>query len=167
MKPIKQLEKPFWEVNGRLLSHDEVRQIIESQPAKNVWTPPQSLIASNTVPGPASIAELARALKNDADLIFQYVYNNIDFAPMFGVQKGAFGAIVDGIGGPFDQCMLLVALLRQAGYTANYVFGQIQLTPAQLENWLGVGIADSGPSSNLLANAGIPYTVNTSGGFWT
>jgi len=124
-------------------------------------------IASNTAAGPDSIAELARALKNNVDLIYQFVYNNIDFYPFYGTQKGALGSLVDGMGGPWDQCMLMVALLQQAGYTANFVIGQIQLTPAQLQTWLGTSTTTDTPSSNVLGAAGIPFTPNFSGSTWT
>jgi RHS repeat-associated protein len=123
-------------------------------------------IASNRVPAPASIAELARALKNDVDLIYQFVHDNIEFYPMYGVQKGAFGTLVDGMGNPFDQSMLMVALLRQAGYVANHVFGQITLTPSELKNWLGTDDTNSSPASDLLTSAGIPHTVNMTGATW-
>lgn len=123
-------------------------------------------MASNTVPGPASIEELARALRNDVDLIFQFVHDNIEFYPMYGVQKGAFGTLVDGIGNPFDQAALLVALLREAGHTADFMFGQIELTPAQLKNWLGADDTDPDVSSDLLDAVGIPHTVNMTGPTW-
>lgn len=93
--------------------------------------------AANTVQGPDSIVELAQALKNDPQLIFEFVYNNIDWQPGWGVMKGALGALLDGSGNAFDQSMLLAALLRQAGYTANYVLGQIQLTTDQYDAWFG------------------------------
>ncbi|MBS1955275.1 MAG: hypothetical protein JST89_13905 [Cyanobacteria bacterium SZAS-4] len=93
--------------------------------------------ASNTVPGPASISELARALKNDPQLMFEWVHNNIDWEPGWGVQKGAFGALVDGRGNSFDQSALLVTLLRTAGFTANYVLGTIQINAAQAGDWFG------------------------------
>jgi RHS repeat-associated protein len=95
-------------------------------------------IASNTVEGPPSIVELARALKNDPQLIYQYVQNNIEWEPGWGVQKGALGCLMDGMGNAFDQCMLMVALLRQAGFTANYVQGAIQLLDTQFEAWWNV-----------------------------
>ncbi len=66
----------------------------------------KAFIAGNRVQGPASIAELARSLKNDPDLIFQYVYNNIEYYPVFGEQKGALGTIIDGSGTDFDQAVL-------------------------------------------------------------
>lgn len=94
-------------------------------------------LASNTVQGPASIVELARALKNDPQLIFEFVYNNIEWQPGWGVMKGGLGCLLDGSGNAFDQSMLLVALLRQAGFTANYVLGQIRLTTVQYDDWFG------------------------------
>ena len=93
--------------------------------------------ASNTVQAPASIVELARALKNDPQLIFEYVYNNIEWQPGWGVMKGALGTLLDGSGNSFDQSMLLIALLRQAGFTASYVLGQIRLTTVQYDSWFG------------------------------
>jgi RHS repeat-associated protein len=93
-------------------------------------------VASNTVEGPASIAELARALKNDPQLIYEWVYNNIDWEPNWGVQKGPLGCLLDGSGNAFDQSMLLVELLKAAGYTsAGYVLGNIQLTEDQYDAW--------------------------------
>ncbi|MCC7527042.1 MAG: hypothetical protein IT342_00895, partial [Candidatus Melainabacteria bacterium] len=122
--------------------------------------------ASNCVPGPASIEELARALRNDVDLIYRFVHDNIEFFPMYGVQKGALGTLIDGMGNPFDQSALMVALLRQAGKTADFVFGQITLTPSELKNWLGTDDTNSAPSAALLSKVGIPHTVNMTGPTW-
>ncbi|MBS1994124.1 MAG: hypothetical protein JSS83_26620 [Cyanobacteria bacterium SZAS LIN-3] len=110
--------------------------------------------ASNTVQGPASIVELARALKNDPQLIFEFVYNNIDWEPNWGVNKGAFGCLQDGTGNAFDQSMLLVALLRQAGFTANYVLGNITLSDTQFNNWFGT--SDAIVAYYYASNSNIP-----------
>ena len=59
--------------------------------------------ASNTVPGAASIAELAAALKNDPQLIYEFVANNIEFLPQYGLMKGAWGCLMDGRG---TSCLL-------------------------------------------------------------
>ncbi|MFA6557777.1 MAG: RHS repeat-associated core domain-containing protein [Candidatus Obscuribacterales bacterium] len=103
---------------------------------------PQVLsFASNTVQGPASIVELSRALNVDGNgpqLMYEWVANNIDWEPGWGVYKGAVGAITDGVAGAFDQSLLLAALLRQAGFTANIVMGTIRLTEAQFQAWWGV-----------------------------
>ena len=109
--------------------------------------------------GPPSIAELARALKNDPDLIYQYVANNVDYTPIYGVMKGSFGALVDGEANDFDQAALMVALLREAGFTANFVLGTIKLNATQTSNWLGVNTRDASTVDELLANGAIPHEV--------
>ncbi len=86
---------------------------------------------------PDQIVELARALKNDPDLIYEYVYNNVRTLPMAGSVKGALGALLDGEGTGTDQAELMVTLLRQAGYNANYAIGSIHLSGTQLSAWLG------------------------------
>ncbi len=83
------------------------------------------------------IVELARGLKNDPDLIYQYVYNNIETLPQFGSLKGAGGALVDGKGTPHDQAELMVAMLRQSGYSAGFVTGRILYDAGAFTSWLG------------------------------
>lgn len=116
--------------------------------------------ASNTVQSPASIAELARALRNDVDNIFYHVYNNIEFHPNYGLAKGSLGCLIDGVGNAWDQSNLLVDLLRTAGYTANIVFGQIELTTAELTAWLGTDISGAFNAANFLSTSGIPNQLN-------
>src|SRR3954468_13768753 len=86
---------------------------------------------------PNEIVELARALGN-ADAIYDFVRNNIDTVWMYGLHKGALGALVDRSGTTFDQAQLMVELLRQAGYTATYKTGTISLTPADFTAWTGI-----------------------------
>lgn len=122
-------------------------------------SPALSTLDSNTDLGVASIAELARALNNDPNLIYQFVHDNISYYPIYGVHKGAYGALLDGSGTDFDQAMLMVALLRQAGFTANYVLGQIQLNAIQTSAWLGCKTDSNNGGfipSNILGMGGIP-----------
>ncbi len=113
--------------------------------------------SSNAAPvGPASIAELARALKNDVDLIYEYVRNNVEYYPVWGVHKGAMGTILDNQGTSFDQASLMVALLRQAGYTASYMKGDIKLTAAQLRDWLNIKTDDTCGVLQLFYNGQVP-----------
>jgi RHS repeat-associated protein len=133
--------------------------------------------ASNTVAGPPSISLLAASLKYNVDLIFEYVYN-IEYHPIWADQKGAFGCLVDGISGPFDQCSLLIALLTVPGasYTASvtsgtftmtpsFVVGTIQLTAAQVGNWLGVAYDSSGVSPTFANTIVYAQELLTNGGF--
>lgn len=122
--------------------------------------------ASNTVDTPpSSIAELARALKHDADLCFYHVYNNIEFLPTWGLQKGN-RCMLDGIGNSFDQCQLLFDLLTESGYTATFVKGVIDLSLAEVQNWLGTGGADIWPTSFFLNDGGIPNDPQFTDGQW-
>lgn len=160
---------------------DTARRHIESRPLPtNVYKPAaaeptpapelpgvKSLatgFAGNTVAGPASIVELSRALKSNVDLIYEWVFNNVENLPSFGIQKGGLGAIIDGLGNSFDQADLMIQLLRQAGYTANYQFGTLRMTGAQAGAWLGTDPANVWAANNLLANSGVPTSVvNISG----
>jgi RHS repeat-associated protein len=101
-------------------------------------------VAGDMAPsGPASVAELARALKNDPDLIYEYVRNNIEYVPVWGLQKGPLGTILDNQGTSADQAALMVELLRAAGYSsAQYAFGFINLTPQQVHDWWGIDTSD-------------------------
>jgi len=110
--------------------------------------------ASNTTPGAPSIVEQARALRNDPQLIYQFVHDNIEWEPGFGVQKGALGALLDGMGNSFDQSMLLVELLREAGFTAAYVLGTIELPEADYADWFGT--SSIWASYNYCGNENIP-----------
>jgi RHS repeat-associated protein len=110
---------------------------------------------------PAEIVELARALRNNPDLIYDFVRNNVDTVWMYGLQKGAVGAIVDKSGTPFDQANLMVELLREAGYpTAAYKVGTITLTGGQFQQWTGT--ANARAACQLLSSGGIPASINGS-----
>ncbi|MGE0254355.1 MAG: RHS repeat-associated core domain-containing protein [Alphaproteobacteria bacterium] len=126
-----------------------------------------TLVPQQTIAAPPSIAELARALKYDAYLIYEYVYTNIEYSPYFGVKKGALGTLLDGNGNDFDQAALLVALLRQSGYTANFVYGNIRLNQSQTNAWLGTDSTNACLGRDMLGAGGIPRVLTTSDGSCT
>ncbi len=102
--------------------------------------PKVAAFATNTVQGPASIVELSRALNvenNGPQLMYEWVYSNIEWEPGWGLNKGPVGSIADGLGNQFDQSALLAALLRQAGFTAHIVMGTIRLNESQFNAWFG------------------------------
>jgi RHS repeat-associated protein len=123
--------------------------------ARAAFVGPEILSSTEATP---EIQEQAWGLKNDVDLIYEYVYSHVEYTPIFGSLKGATGALLDGKANDFDQSSLMVALLRQAGYSANFVYGVIRLYPDQLTNWLGI---DNNVSAigNLLGSAGIPAQI--------
>ncbi|MEC5159546.1 MULTISPECIES: RHS repeat-associated core domain-containing protein [unclassified Janthinobacterium] len=111
--------------------------------------------------GPASIPELARALRGNPDLIYEYVRNNIEYVPTWGHLKGGYGALLDNQGTAFDQAALMIALLRQSGYTASFVKGRVNLTAAQVHDWLGVDTSKVCAVLNLMGSAQIPVASVT------
>lgn len=120
---------------------------------------PQVCVGGVT-PQSGEFLELSRSLRNDPDLIYEFVRNGIDTEFQFGLTKGDEGTIVDRSGTAFDQAKLLVDLLRQAGFTARYKFGDIALTPAQLEQW--TGFTDARAACDFFASGGIPVSINGS-----
>ena len=130
-------------------------------------------ITSTATPMPPEIIAQARALKNNVDLIYEYVRNNIQVTWMYGLQKGALGALIDKAGTPFDQADLMVQLINAANtnylqanpggaapYSASYISGTTTLTGAEFASW--TGISDSNGACQMLANGGFPAYVNGS-----
>ncbi|MFA7062477.1 MAG: transglutaminase domain-containing protein, partial [Pedobacter sp.] len=114
--------------------------------------------ATTTTP---EITALARSLKNDPKLIYEYVRNNVDYVPYFGSLKGATLTYLDGSGNDFDQASLMISLLRASGITAQYVYGTMSIPASgdanqkDMQHWLGVD-ANSSVISTVLSNGGIP-----------
>jgi hypothetical protein len=112
------------------------------------------------LPTAPEIVELARALKNDPDLIYEYVHNNVEDVWMYAEHKGPLGTVIDKAGTQFDQAALMVALLRQAGYTASFQSGTVTLSPGDFTDW--TGISDATAACQMLSSGGFPAQVNGS-----
>lgn len=119
-------------------------------------------IVTNIGPvGPASLDELARALRNHPDLIYQYVRNNVELDPVRGIHKGALGAVLDNYGSPADQSALMQSLLRLSGYDTRIVRGVIRLNAQQFSDWFGVPTSNVCAVLNLMGQTQIPiYEIN-------
>lgn len=110
---------------------------------------------------PTDIAVLARSLKNDPDLIYEFVRDNIELYPVFGVHKGAVGALIDRQGSNYDQIELFVLLLRASGYKADFVRGMIGLPLADIKSYYGVNTTNLCALEQFFAAGRIPllFTV--------
>ncbi|MDR3468688.1 MAG: RHS repeat-associated core domain-containing protein [Xanthobacteraceae bacterium] len=119
---------------------------------------------------PVEIITLASSLKCDLDLIYEYVYNNIEYEPLFGSNKGALGTLLDQRGNDIDHAQLFVALLNASGITqTSYIYGYITVTGtttpvvppcgstyiAPAPGWLGVS-NDAVAIVNTISDGGIP-----------
>ena len=87
---------------------------------------------------PDEIVELARALKWNPDLIYEYIHNNIQTIPIRDSLKGPLGTLIDGAGTPVDQVDLMFSLLLQSCYSPQYEIGSVNIPASQLTAWLGV-----------------------------
>lgn len=85
-------------------------------------TPSGSMAIAETVT--PEIQALADGLQHDPAQIFYYVHDHIRHDLYFGAKKGATLTLLEKSGNDFDQCALMVALLRASGYSdAGYKFG--------------------------------------------
>jgi len=114
------------------------------------------------------IVSLAAGLEYDPVLIFEYVHDNIEYYPTFGLGKGALGAHLDKSGTSFDQAQLLAELLDEASQKGVVTISNITIhygslslsTEAEISGWLGAMGADD--LCRLLGNGGIPATASCS-----
>jgi hypothetical protein len=118
-----------------------------------------SRVSGDTAPlGPASLDTLARALKYDPDLIFEYVHDNIAYLPLWGISKGPLGAIIDNQGTDFDQAALMLELLHRSPGFAGAAFrkGTITLSAEQVQTWLGIDTSNACAVAAYFVQGGIP-----------
>jgi len=122
--------------------------------ADNCNTTPEDLQETVEIQLTPEIKELARELDYNPVKIYEYVRNNIDYAPYYGSVKGAQETLWQKSGNDFDQASLLMALLRAAGIPCRYVYGVVRIPFEQVKNW--VGIEDDRSALNFFATNGIP-----------
>ena len=108
------------------------------------------------------IQALAQGLENDPVRIFNYVHDHIRHVFYFGAKKGAQLTLLERSGNDFDQCALLVALLRAAGYSPTYQFGMLKLpyesaNHRDVRHWLQLSL----PNTNYSAT--VNYFANLAG----
>ncbi len=145
---------PDWQSNQRT---DDPPALGSSWVPQQMPPPPPGPVPKS--PGQPSIAEantpqiqaLAQGLQNDPTRIFNFVHNYINYVLYFGSKKGAQLTLLEKSGNDFDQCALMVALLRAAGYSdAAYQFGWMQVpydnpdgSGNDLHHWLNLSLVNT------------------------
>lgn len=102
------------------------------------------------------IRALAAGLNNEPLAIYDYVHNHIDYVPSWGLLKNPRETLLVKKGNGAEQAALLAALLEAAGFTPQYVWGEITLDLETAMAW--VGATDSDVVGNIFASGGIPTT---------
>ncbi|APD95720.1 hypothetical protein BM523_17915 [Alteromonas mediterranea] len=114
---------------------------------------------------------LARNLKNDPVLIYQFVRTKIQLDYSNGLKKGPLGTYLDLSGNVYDQAELLITLLRISGHTAKYQFVNVGHSANDLARWLKVYSLDSSSDEHdykmryLLHLLGAANVTNTEGNY--
>lgn len=116
--------------------------------------------AEGLVSAATEFSQLAAALDNDPRRIYQFVRNHFAYVPYYGALKGPYLTLKERSGNDFDQAALLVALLRAAGFTAQFQYGSMSIPVSaanglDLAHWLGTE-ANAGVIGTMIATGGIP-----------
>jgi RHS repeat-associated protein len=135
-----------------------------SDPSNPTYPGGSSAIAEAITP---EITALAQNLQNNPTLIYNYVHDRIQYAHYFGSHKGAKMTLLEQSGNDFDQCALLVALLRAANLSPTYQFGMIIVpyiatnNQEDYQHWVGATM----PNTNWEATLQLAGNINGSSGF--
>ena len=89
---------------------------------------------------------------------YLYVVNNIKYNCYINSRRGSIGAYETKNGNDVDQASLLIAFLREMGYPARYVSGNIVLSEAQLKELFAS--EDYMASCQMIANSGKRAVLN-------
>lgn len=124
---------------------------------------PSSLVATEDVQLTPAIVAKANELGRQPLPIYQWVRNNVKFAPTYGSIQGSDYVLRTLEGNAYDQASLLIALLRASGINARYAYGTVEVPIAQVRNWLG-NVTTAEAALQLLGQGGVPAVGIVQGG---
>jgi RHS repeat-associated protein len=152
-------------ISGRV-DHDDQNRGMRDLANAGQGKPGVKQAAAVLAPIPASVAELARALKYDPVLIYEFVHNNIDYLPIWGMLKGPQGALTDGAGTAFDIAQLTADLINTnpaPGTSATLVRGTITMPASDAASWLALNGMNVCPLAWTFSSGGIPTSYAAAG----
>jgi RHS repeat-associated protein len=112
-------------------------------------------VAADRPEAATSIADLAARLYYLPLDMLEYVTNTIVFQPYSGAMKGPLATLQTKAGNDWDTNSLLASLYAAAGISTRYVSGAVEVTEAQLKDF--VGARDAAAAATILAKAGLDY----------
>ncbi len=111
----------------------------------------------------AAIRAKAVELANNPVTIYNWVHNNIEYAPTAGAIQSAQDTLDKKRGNATDTASLLIALLRAANIPARYQYGTVDIAADKVQNWVG-GATKPEAALQILNQGGIAATGIASGG---
>lgn len=111
--------------------------------------------------GPGSFDNLAVEANplTSAPSVLNEVFNTIQYQPYAGWTKSADATEQTGAGNDWDQAVLLASQLQALGYSTRYVYGRVEASYLDVEQWLGT--LDSTQSFAVLETADLnPVSSN-------
>lgn len=105
----------------------------------------------------AAVRNLAENLGNDPIKIYEWVRNNVRTEFYFGASRGAYLTFLERAGNDIDQCALLGALFKAAGYVPTYRLDWLWIPRTAVgSNRVGVyewlGVSDDASALAVLSN---------------
>ena len=110
-----------------------------------------------------AIANKAAELGHDPVRIYEWVRNNVEFAPTYGSIQGADYCMQTMQCNAFDTASLLIALLRASDVPARYAYGTVEMPIDRFMNWVG-GFTNATAALDFAASGGIPTKGLREGG---
>ncbi len=135
----------------------------QSNPCAPAAPTPEDLAETPEVQFTPALRQIATLLENDPVPLYEFVRNTFAFEPYYGSVKGSQATLSLQSGNDFDQASVLIALYRQAGIPARYVYGTVEIPIEKAMQWLG-GITNPKVVGEVLASNGIPATLIYVGG---
>ena len=136
----------------------------------SVVDPGTNIVYSGTADNPdadAAVRNLAENLGNDPIKMYEWVRNNVRTEFYFGAQRGAYLTFLERAGNDIDQCALLGALFKAAGFTPTYRLEWMWIPrTATAANQVGVyewlGVSDDASALSMLTavNWQGPYSLS-------
>jgi hypothetical protein len=89
---------------------------------------PEDYLADFDTQVSPEMLDLLNRLDYDPARIYWWVHEDVRFMPYYGAMHGAEQTMISRTGNDVDTAILLVALLRAAGFPARYVYGEAYAT---------------------------------------
>ncbi|MFZ4772577.1 MAG: DUF6531 domain-containing protein, partial [Chlamydiia bacterium] len=124
-------EAPPWQLSCLLKPHRLETQVIKEQQLHTVAIEKEIELLAEPKSYP-QLNQLVEELQGDPLLLAQYVQNEIAFVdPLLytsSILRNPLVTFLEKKGSPYEQCQLLVYLLRKAGFKAQYAIRENSLT---------------------------------------